>query len=299
MAVYSPPGNLDGFYTENVLPTSTTSTKEMEDINLGTHPDSICDPDDVECKKICRPKPVLKFTAFHYNCLNSINDLRREHGVPSLNLSLECCEHSLQRANYIFEEDTVETLETKYGENVYLEYPTDNLSDINNEFAVPNVIKDWYKEGKLYNYAEPGYNSKTVNFTQMIWKNTSDMGSALLKADGRIIFVLSFLPPGNIRGQFGSNVFPPICNKGHNVHSNACGKHVARKPETPSLTHPYTDNDTFSYFQRLILKEHNELRSLHKSEPLTLDLNLCEIAATQAQVRYFIFDNIHQEVLII
>lgn len=284
MAIYSPPGNSEGCYSENVLSSSTQQKPR----------DSRQDENNKEleeevCEKICY-EPISEFSAFHYQCLKSINDCRKEHNVPDLNLSLDCCEHSLGRAKYILEANSLDTLEISYGESVYME-------DINdeNEFATSTIIKDWYKEGKLYNYAEPGFNSKTANFTQMVWKNTTHMGAAVLKSKGKTIFVINYVPPGNKRGHYSTNVLVPTCNQlhtGHELTNNpdspqACPHRLPspRRPETPHLTHTISDESAFNAFQKEILNAHNEVRSFHKSEPLVLDSALCDMAKTWAQVK--------------
>lgn len=284
VAIYSPRGNLDGCYTENVPPTTQQTKRDRKETLI----EKPCDPADINCEKKCY-KPITEFTAFHHNCLSYINDCRKDHNVPDLSLSLDCCEHSLQRANYILEANTTDTLETYYGENVYMEEI--NYDD---EFSIFTIIKKWYKEGKLYNYAEPGFNVKTANFTQMIWKNTTHMGSAFLQADGKNIFVINYVPPGNKRGQFAVNVLVPTCNQIHagqeliSTLDSSCSRHTpsASKPETPHLTHRVSDQSVYNGFQKEILKSHNEVRSLHKAEPLELDSYLCDMAKIWAEVNY-------------
>lgn len=272
IAIYSPEGNIEGCFNENVLSTQKHSeeNKKVEEKK--------CDKDD-DCKKICY-KPISEFSLFHHECLKFINNLRKFHGVPDLKLSLDCCEHSLQRANYIEEYDTTDTMERFYGELSYIE----NIPDKSN-FSILNVINNWYNEGKLYNYATPGFNPKTVNFSQIVWKNTTHMGSALLTTGQKYIFVINFLPPGNKKGQFAANILVPTCGRLVNG-SKSCGLNYSDhdKFDIPHLTHPFEDLSHFTAFQKQVLSAHNELRTLHHSEPLELDLVLCGFASSWAKV---------------
>lgn len=52
--------------------------------------------------------------------------------------------------------------------------------------------------------------SLTGHFTQIVWKNTSEMGIAMAKRDGTCVVVACYHPRGNIVGQFTENVLKPI-----------------------------------------------------------------------------------------
>lgn len=51
--------------------------------------------------------------------------------------------------------------------------------------------------------------SFTGHFTQIVWKNTSEMGIAMAKRDGTCVVVACYYPRGNIVGQFIENVLKP------------------------------------------------------------------------------------------
>ncbi|KAH9513624.1 Golgi-associated plant pathoproteinsis- protein 1 [Bulinus truncatus] len=47
------------------------------------------------------------------------------------------------------------------------------------------------------------------HFTQMVWRNSTEIGVGRSQAkSGRSIVVVSYFPPGNVAGQFQSNVLP-------------------------------------------------------------------------------------------
>ncbi|KAL9972784.1 hypothetical protein ACROYT_G019155 [Oculina patagonica] len=75
---------------------------------------------------------------------------------------------------------------------------------------------DSYSEKKDYNYNNPGFNSGTGHFTQVVWKKTTKVGVALKKkkiSKGKIetYIVARYSPPGNWRGQFQQNVGRLVC----------------------------------------------------------------------------------------
>jgi len=50
----------------------------------------------------------------------------------------------------------------------------------------------------------------TGHFTQIVWKNTTEMGIAMAKRDGTCVVVACYHPRGNIVGQFTENVLKPV-----------------------------------------------------------------------------------------
>ncbi|KAG0173856.1 hypothetical protein DFQ28_002563 [Apophysomyces sp. BC1034] len=75
-----------------------------------------------------------------------------------------------------------------YGENLAYGYPSWNTS-----------ITAWYDEYKLYNYNNPGYNSKTGHFTQIVWKDTTEIGCGVTNCPGLgELYTCSYTPQGNI-----------------------------------------------------------------------------------------------------
>ena len=77
------------------------------------------------------------------------------------------------------------------------------------EFAY-NCVANWYNEVANYNFNDPGFNEKTANFTQIVWKNTRKIGIGL--AQGRknnlnsFYCVVQYQPAGNIGGLYNENV---------------------------------------------------------------------------------------------
>ena len=61
---------------------------------------------------------------------------------------------------------------------------------------------NWYDEIALYDYNNPGFSMATGHFTQVIWKNSIELGVGLaFSADNRAAWVVAqYSPPGNYGG---------------------------------------------------------------------------------------------------
>jgi len=75
-----------------------------------------------------------------------------------------------------------------------------------------SAVEAWYKEVDIYNYGKPGFASSTGHFTQVIWKNTKQIGCGVSKCYlGTVrLWVCRYSPQGNWAGQFPANV-PKRC----------------------------------------------------------------------------------------
>ena len=75
-----------------------------------------------------------------------------------------------------------------------------DVSNISNRIS--NIL-----EKEKNNYKYNSYNSKTKNYTQVIWKSTKIVGFGISQSNrGIIYFVGLYFPPGNILNQFDKNI---------------------------------------------------------------------------------------------
>jgi len=83
----------------------------------------------------------------------------------------------------------------EYGENLFM--------GVVGYYGVANAIKAWESERRYYrgqtlnssNWFDSGH------YTQMVWKNSKEIGCAKAECDDKIIVVCNYDPPGNILGQ--------------------------------------------------------------------------------------------------
>ena len=66
----------------------------------------------------------------------------------------------------------------------------------------------WYSEVRDYNFSKTGeFNLKTGHFTQVVWRDTKEVGAGIARTENGESFVVArYLPPGNVKGKFDENV---------------------------------------------------------------------------------------------
>jgi uncharacterized protein YkwD len=80
------------------------------------------------------------------------------------------------------------------------------------ERTASSAVDAWYREVDVYNYAKPGFASSTAHFTQMVWKETKQIGCGVAKCYlGTVrLWVCRYGPTGNWAGKYPQNV-PKRC----------------------------------------------------------------------------------------
>jgi uncharacterized protein YkwD len=68
------------------------------------------------------------------------------------------------------------------------------------------VVGMWYDEVKHYSFKSGGFSMKTGHFTQVVWRETKQVGCARTSCNGIDLWVCQYDPPGNVQGQFRENV---------------------------------------------------------------------------------------------
>lgn len=66
-----------------------------------------------------------------------------------------------------------------------------------------------YDEIKLHTFGVEPKNLNSGHFTQVVWKESKELGVAFAKNGGKVIVVANYSPPGNYIGHFAENVPPP------------------------------------------------------------------------------------------
>lgn len=141
--------------------------------------------------------------SFKDQCVKSHNEYRSRHQVGPLVWSDNLAQGAQSWADYLAENNLFQhAANSPVGENLY-------LSSRKPMEPCTSATKAFYDEVKYYDYNNPGFSLRTGHFTQVVWKNTKQIGAAYAtRKDGRFVLVIRYSPPGNYRFQFSQNVLP-------------------------------------------------------------------------------------------
>ncbi|XP_013167321.1 PREDICTED: ectin-like [Papilio xuthus] len=175
-------------------------------------------------QKVLRTKPVSMVVQwsevrtawqdsdFITECLCWHNVYRQRHGAPQLYMAPELCDYAQAWANHLAHTNKFHYRNDRdVGQNLY-QRP---VSALQPDVTGQEVSSYWYAAVRQYNFfKEPDVLHANVNaghFTQMVWVATRffGVGKARSRA-GKVIVVANYSPPGNMSGQFETNVLPPL-----------------------------------------------------------------------------------------
>lgn len=202
--------------------------------------------------KIDAMKRAADVTSFAADCLAAHNEHRAKHGVPPLKLNKQICKISQRWADTLASRGKITHSQNReYGENIFSVITSDPNYTVNGK----DPVNSWYEEIKVHTFGVEPNSLQSGHFTQVIWKESQELGVAFAKGrDGKFVVVANYSPPGNVIGSFARNV-PPVGGGG-----------------TPQ--HGFNELDLL--FEEECLKAHNEYRKLHGVDPLKLNRRMCK-----------------------
>ncbi|XP_062310495.1 Golgi-associated plant pathogenesis-related protein 1-like isoform X1 [Osmerus eperlanus] len=143
--------------------------------------------------------------SFQKEFLDTHNAYRQKHNTASLTLSSELSASAQKWADHLVSIKTLQHSTTDKGENLYFAWSSEPKTLTGKE-----AVDSWYSEIKDYKFAQAGFGSNTGHFTQVVWKESTQVGVGLA-SDGNNIFVVGqYSPAGNMNmpGYFEKNVLP-------------------------------------------------------------------------------------------
>ncbi|CAD6999719.1 unnamed protein product [Ceratitis capitata] len=140
---------------------------------------------------------------FHHECLETHNRLRARHrNCPPLTLSNELSKYAQQWAKHLAATGRLEHRQVHtYGENLYTARGM--------EVTAAKVVQSWYDEIRYYDFSKGSYKPGTGHFTQIVWRESRQLGVGIATKGDTTYVVCNYNPPGNILGSFDSMV-PPL-----------------------------------------------------------------------------------------
>ena len=148
-------------------------------------------------------------TKFIEEALSSHNEIREKHNSPPLILNPTLSTLAQNHSEFLAKEKKLSFSNNKLNK----EKIGENLFVGNKNYNGEEVTSFWYKGNIKYNFRNLNDNNyddiEINNFTQLIWKNTKEVGFGLsYDKKGNFYVVANYFPCGNIEGQYQYNVLP-------------------------------------------------------------------------------------------
>ena len=186
--------------------------------------------------------------------LNRHNLYRSKHQAPNLQRlsSLESIAQSYSRKlvslGYLVHSSN--TLNGQYiGENLYMGY--------NAGYLGTSPVDSWYEEISKYSFAKSDYIKGTGHFTQVVWKNSKQLGCGVACGSNDYCYVTcNYYPGGNYLGEFRENVLP----LSETSYVDTTSKEENNEVKTDAPENDVTTNGSgIEKLSRSILGKHNYL----------------------------------------
>nr|QNH72468.1 toxin candidate TRINITY_DN24577_c0_g1_i1 [Pachycerianthus borealis] len=129
------------------------------------------------------------------------NELRKQHNAPALKWSDSLAQEAREWANHM-----ASTKKFAHASAAVRNNHGENLAWLSSSRPAYQSTDMWYTEIRDYDFAHPGFNHATGHFTQVVWRDTKQVGIACAKNGKNTYVVARYDPPGNFRGQFKDNV---------------------------------------------------------------------------------------------
>lgn len=145
-----------------------------------------------------------EYSKFELEALKLHNKYRKRHHSPPLILNKELCFISQNYSKKLIQnnKENIEYSFGKYkgndiGENIFM----CQGKDVNLEMA----INFWYNECNNYDF-QKDFQKGTEHFTQIIWKDTKELGIGISNQGNKTYIVANYYPPGNFLGKYKENI---------------------------------------------------------------------------------------------
>ncbi|MGF2410679.1 CAP domain-containing protein [Ferruginibacter sp.] len=146
-----------------------------------------------------KPKDAQLILAHH-------NSIRNDKGVNDLTWSTSLAAYAQKWANYLAQQNNCSIKHREhsgqngmdYGENIFWGSSATDYPPVEASYS-------WYAEKQFYKYRKINAANwfKTGHYTQMMWKDTREMGVGVAVCpNGAVIVVANYYPAGNVIGKF-------------------------------------------------------------------------------------------------
>jgi pathogenesis-related protein 1 len=122
------------------------------------------------------------------------NLVRQRFGCPPLRWSRDLARSAQTWANRLAEQRAFQhETSMSYGQNLF---------EIRGGIATPaQVVNAWAGEEKYYDKSRNSCSGVCGHFTQIVWRNTTEVGCGAARDRDRQVWVCDYSPPGNFVGE--------------------------------------------------------------------------------------------------
>lgn len=142
------------------------------------------------------PSPINRrsiYSDFELDCLKAHNEFRSRHGVPLLKLSKKLCKHAEEWARILASRGILlHRNNSSYGENIFCSWSS-NAN--NNHVSGREPVDNWYNEISQHVFHKEPTTLKTGHFTQVVWKESRELGVGMAKNRSGEVFVVANYDP--------------------------------------------------------------------------------------------------------
>jgi hypothetical protein len=133
--------------------------------------------------------------------LDAHNKYRAEVGVPPLQWSDSLAASAQQWANYLASTGQFKHSGTNgVGENLAEGSPPGSFT-VTQLVDIWGAEKQYFTRGIFPNVSSTGNWEAVGHYTQMVWRNTTQVGCGVATGDGNIVLVGQYTPQGNVNGE--------------------------------------------------------------------------------------------------
>ncbi|XP_057688670.1 Golgi-associated plant pathogenesis-related protein 1-like [Corythoichthys intestinalis] len=130
--------------------------------------------------------------SFQNEFLDTHNAYRTLHNAPPMTLNSELNAEAQRWAEHLLVLGTLKHSDSSDGENIYYKW------SLAIKLTGKEAVDLWYSEVKEYNWTRPGYQTNTGHFTQVVWKESTQLGVGLATDGNKAFVVGQYRPAGNI-----------------------------------------------------------------------------------------------------
>lgn len=122
------------------------------------------------------------------------NVYRAQVGVPGLRWSRDLAQRAQQWANTLIERQAfTPRRDGVFGENLY--------EVVGGGSSPAQVVKAWASERANYHYESNSCSARCGHYTQVVWRDTKEVGCGVARKGEREVWVCNYDPPGNVVGE--------------------------------------------------------------------------------------------------